>query len=69
MIDDNLLETGSILLRGLPITTGEACEAFVDGMGYTRQKYEPYGGVRQKVRPVAGCVVVEVWLRTWEVLC
>ena len=55
LIDEHILETGNILLQGLPITTPEACEAFVNGMAFTRQKYEPYGGVRQKVR-VGGCV-------------
>lgn len=51
IIDQHLLETGSLLLQGLPITNPEACEAFVNGMGFTPQKYEPYGGTRQKVRP------------------
>lgn len=49
IIDQHILETGSILLQGLPITDPEACEAFVSGMGFTNQKYEPYGGHRQKV--------------------
>jgi hypothetical protein len=50
IIDQHILETGSLLLQGLPVTTPKACEAFVNGMGFTQQKYEPYGGVRQKVR-------------------
>jgi hypothetical protein len=50
IIDQHLLETGSLLLQGLPIKNPEACEAFVNGMGFTPQKYEPYGGTRQKVR-------------------
>lgn len=49
IIDQHLLDSGSILLQGLPISQPEACEVFVDGMGFTRQKYEPYGGTRQKV--------------------
>lgn len=57
LIDEHILETGNLLLQGLPITNPEACEAFVSGMGFTKQKYEPYGGVRQKVcgRVGAGC--------------
>jgi hypothetical protein len=54
LIDEHILETGNILLQGLPITTPEACEAFVNGMAFTRQKYEPYGGVRQKVQWMVG---------------
>jgi len=38
LIDQHLLETGTMLLQGLPITTPEACEAFVEGMGFTLQK-------------------------------
>jgi hypothetical protein len=53
LIDEQILDTGNILLQGLPITTPEACEAFVDGMAFTRQKYEPYDGGRQKVRRLA----------------
>jgi hypothetical protein len=49
IIDKHLLETGTILLQGLPISSPEACEAFVYGMAFTRQEYEPYGGVRAKV--------------------
>lgn len=49
MFDGHLQESGAILLRGLPITSGDACEAFVSGLGYSLQAYEPYGGVRQKV--------------------
>jgi hypothetical protein len=50
IIDQHILETGSLLLQGLSIASPGACEAFVNGMGFTRQKYEPYGGTRQKVR-------------------
>jgi hypothetical protein len=54
LIDAHLVEAGSLLLQGLPITDPQACEAFVEGMAFTRQKYEPYGGIRQKVRRVLG---------------
>lgn len=70
IIDANLLGPGSLLLQGLPITDPDACEAFVHGMAFTHQKYEPYGGVRSKVGGcgLAACLFLSTFLCAQGVL-
>lgn len=49
IVDDCLAETGALLLRGLPLATPEAVEAFFDGLGYSQMPYEPFASRRKKV--------------------
>eukprot|EP00879_Flechtneria_rotunda_P002114 GHRR01002296.1.p1 GENE.GHRR01002296.1~~GHRR01002296.1.p1 ORF type:complete len:354 (+),score=75.06 GHRR01002296.1:452-1513(+) len=50
LIDEALYEAGAVLLQGLPLVTPEACEAFICGLSYQQQEYQPsVGPPRRKI--------------------
>lgn len=49
LIDSCMESTGAVLLRGLLPMDGEKANQFIQGLGYSRQSYEPFAGARDKL--------------------